>query len=147
MWFTFRKETAQIFGFKKKRRYHLWLSKFSQQHLSLHFSALWSWVWVGTLPHTCSTVKAVWESRQNEEEGHDESEDGCLPLCWSHVTLSLHPTVFPLCLKRPKEKHAGQVRYWRTTNSRTTQVDNHRSYSELCPYVCDIRCTCMYFKS
>lgn len=32
-------------------------------------------------------------------------------------------------------------------NSKQPQVDNHRSYSELCPYVCDICCTCMYFKS
>lgn len=124
---------------KKERRDYLRFPKFSQQHLSLHFSALLSWVQVGTLP---LPVRSLPESRQKDDEGHDENEDERLPLCWSHVKLSLRPFVFPLCLKRPKEKHTGPVRY-----RRTPQQQNNRSHSELCPYVCDICCTCMYFKS
>ncbi len=53
--------------------------------------------------------------------------------------------VFPLCLKRPKEKHPG--RDVTGSNRKTTQVDSRRSNSELCPYVCDICRTCIYFKS
>lgn len=81
--------------------------------------------------------------RQKDDEGHDESEDECLPLCWRHVKMSMHPIVFPLCLKRPKEKHVGPEH----DRSKCPNTQNNtRSYSELCPCICDICCTCVYFK-
>lgn len=126
--FTFRKETCQTKNNNKKRRYRYWFSKFSQ--LSEHFSALWSRVYVSTLPHACSAAWPLPERRQ-KEDGHNEKTktSGC-----PCVEVMLRCLCIPLYSLFALNDQRRSIRDKCDTDERSkpqTQVDRRRSWNNL----------------
>lgn len=126
-----------VFGaiVKDKKSYYLKLSDISQQHLSQHFSALWSWVYVCLIPAVqYGTCLNPGKQMMMVMVMMKTSVCPCVEVMFSCLCTSSY-SLFALNDQR------------RSNTGRMFAATSRQSQAILwTSNVCDICCTCVYFQ-